>query len=71
MFCIVFGLGVTLIYRRILIFEISCCLFALGLGEMSRLSREPLYLKQIAPLQYLLSTSSKIDAFLLVCARGF
>ena len=37
---------------------------ALGFGEMSHLSREPFYLMEIAPLPYLLSTSSKIDMFL-------
>lgn len=45
-------------------FDILGCLVALGLGEMSQLSREPLYLMQIARLRCLLSTSSKINAFL-------
>lgn len=51
-------------YFFIFDFDISGYLVALGLGEMSQLSREPLYLMQIARLQCLLSTSSKINAFL-------
>lgn len=54
----------ALLCRKSLIFDICWNLFALGFGEMSQLSREPLYLTQIAPFPYLLSTSSEIDFFL-------